>query len=99
MILIAVCGGGARNACVLDALARRAPWPVASSADFGVDPDAREALVFAVLGARCVLGLASTRRDVTGALPGRILGKLSQPPLASPLPADLEEGDGWIDPS
>ena len=74
-----VCGGGARHGRLLDALARLAPWPVTSGADAGVDPDAREALVFAVLGARCALGIPSTHA-VTGALPGRVLGKLSAPP-------------------
>lgn len=91
LLWIAACGGGARNARVLDALARLAPWPVASTGDFGVDPDAREALVFAVLGARCVLAQPSTRPDVTGAARGRILGKLSQPPLAPRV--DLVKGD------
>jgi anhydro-N-acetylmuramic acid kinase len=86
---IAVCGGGVHNATLLDALARCSPLPVASTGDFGVDPDAREALVFAILGARCALGIASSRARVTAALPGRILGKLSQSPLAPP-PAPVE---------
>ncbi len=88
---IAVCGGGVRNARVLAALARLAPQPVASSRDFGVDPDAREALVFAVLGARCALALPSTRPCVTGAAAGRILGKLSRPPLAPRVDAGRGE--------
>ena len=53
---------------------------MASSADFGVDPDAREALVFAVLGARFVLGRPVTRKGATGARPGRVLGKFSPAP-------------------
>jgi anhydro-N-acetylmuramic acid kinase len=79
---LVACGGGARNAALLEALARLAPQPLATSEDFGVDPDAREALVFAVLAARCVLGEAVTRPSATGARAGRVLGKIS-PPLAS----------------
>jgi 1,6-anhydro-N-acetylmuramate kinase len=45
----------------------------------GVDPDAREALVFATLAARCVLGEPSTRSSATGAAAGRVLGKISPP--------------------
>jgi anhydro-N-acetylmuramic acid kinase len=75
---LVVCGGGARHAGVMDALERLVPCPVVTGSDAGVDPDAREALVFAVLGARCALGLPSTDA-VTGAAPGRVLGKLSHP--------------------
>lgn len=75
-----VCGGGVHNAALLGALARRASVPVRSSAAAGVDPDAREALVFAVLGARCALGIPSTSPASTGAAPGRVLGKLSAAP-------------------
>lgn len=78
---LVACGGGARNARLAAALALHSPHPVASSADFGVDPKAREALVFAVLGARCALGIASTRPSATGAREGRVLGKLTWPPL------------------
>lgn len=75
---LVVCGGGARNAALMDALARGLPLPVCTGEDFGVDPDAREALVFAVLAARCALGLPSTDPAATGARAGQVLGKLSQ---------------------
>jgi anhydro-N-acetylmuramic acid kinase len=74
-----VAGGGARNPALLAALARLLPCPVATSAEAGVDPKAREALVFAVLGARCALGIPSTHPGATGARAGRVLGKLSAP--------------------
>jgi anhydro-N-acetylmuramic acid kinase len=74
---LVVCGGGVHHARVVDALALRSRAPVASGADFGVDPDAREALVFAVLAARCVAGEAVTSPSATGARAGRVLGKLS----------------------
>jgi anhydro-N-acetylmuramic acid kinase len=72
-----VAGGGVRNPALLAALARRLPGPVATTAEAGVDPKAREALVFAVLGARCALGFPSTHPGATGARAGRVLGKLS----------------------
>lgn len=72
-----VAGGGARNPAQLAALARRTGIPVRSSAAVGLDPKAREALVFAVLGAACVLGLAVTHPGATGAAAGRPLGKIS----------------------
>jgi anhydro-N-acetylmuramic acid kinase len=55
LLHLVVCGGGAHHARVQHALAAHSPVPVASGAEFGVDPDAREALAFAVLAARCVL--------------------------------------------
>ena len=50
-----------------------------SSDGAGVPPDGREALVFAVLGARCLAGEPSTRPGATGAREGRVLGKLCWP--------------------
>lgn len=76
---LVVCGGGVHHQRVLNTLALRCPQPIASGADFGVDPDAREALVFATLGARCALALPVTCPNATGARPGRVLGKLSWP--------------------
>ncbi len=76
---LVVCGGGAAHAPLIDTLALRSPHPVVSGADFDVDPDAREALVFATLAARCALGEAVSRPSATGASVGRVLGKLSPP--------------------
>jgi anhydro-N-acetylmuramic acid kinase len=78
---LVVCGGGVHHQRVMNTLALRCPQPVASGEDFGVDPDAREALVFATLGARCALALPVTRPSATGARAGRVLGKLSWPAL------------------
>jgi anhydro-N-acetylmuramic acid kinase len=83
---LVVAGGGVHNGALMTALATRTGLPVASSIDCGIDPDAREALVFAVLGARRVLelpadgGLADGLRGPTGAPVGRCLGKLSAAP-------------------
>ncbi len=78
---LVVCGGGVHHQRVMNTLALRCPQPVASGEDFGVDPDAREALVFATLGARCALAIPVTRPSATGARAGRVLGKLSWPAL------------------
>jgi anhydro-N-acetylmuramic acid kinase len=72
-----LCGGGVENRALVAAIARRTGIPVASTAECGVDPKAREALVFAVLGARCALGIPSTHPGATGARAGRVLGKMS----------------------
>jgi len=64
----------------MGALERRAGLSVASTAGLGVDPDAREALVFAALAVRCVLGQGVTRATATGARSGRPLGKISPDP-------------------
>jgi len=82
---LVVCGGGAHHARLLAALAALSPWPVAGGDDFGVHPDAREALVFAVLAARCVAEVAVTSPSATGARPGRALGKISLPLLGDEL--------------
>ena len=74
---MAVAGGGVHNAALMRALKERCTTRVESSAHFGVDPDSREAVAFAVLGARQVLGWPSTIPGCTGAAGGRVLGKLS----------------------
>ena len=61
----------------MEALEGATGLPAASTAELGVDPDAREALVFVALGVRLALGEPSTDPEITGARAGRILGKLS----------------------
>jgi anhydro-N-acetylmuramic acid kinase len=75
-----VAGGGAHNLTLCAAIERAVGLPAESSARAGVDPDAREALAFAVLAARCVLGIPVTSPRATGAEPGRVLGKISPAP-------------------
>jgi len=81
-----VAGGGVHNLALLEALRRRLDLPVAPSCEAGVDPDAREALVFAALAARCLVGEPVTSPYATGAAPGRVLGKISPPNPGSKLP-------------
>jgi len=70
-----VCGGGAHNLGLLNAIAGLiAPNPVASTAVLGLDPDYVEAVAFAWFAKRTLEGLTSSAGSVTGAKGARILG-------------------------
>jgi anhydro-N-acetylmuramic acid kinase len=70
-----VCGGGARNQRLLDAIgARVTPNRVASTQVLGLDPDYVEAVAFAWFAERTLAGLTSSAGSVTGARGARILG-------------------------
>lgn len=72
-----VAGGGAFNPAQMAALARRTGVPVHSTATTGIDPKAREALVFAILGAARILEIPVTHPGATGARAGALLGQVS----------------------
>ena len=73
-----VSGGGALNPTLMGHLAALlAPLPVATSASLGVDPEAKEAIAFAVLANETVFGHAGNIPSVTGASGPRVLGKIS----------------------
>ncbi len=65
--MIVLCGGGARNPAIVQALAQRAPCPVRRAEDFGWDSQAIEAQAFAFLAVRSVKGLPLTFPTTTGA--------------------------------
>jgi anhydro-N-acetylmuramic acid kinase len=70
-----VCGGGARNVSLLNAIASLiAPNRVASTETLGLDPDYVEAIAFAWFAKRTLEGLTSSAGSVTGAKGARILG-------------------------
>lgn len=75
-----LCGGGIHNQTLRLELEKACARRAESTDSCGVDPDAREALAFAMLARRCALGQPSTRPGATGAKPGSVLGKLSHPP-------------------
>jgi anhydro-N-acetylmuramic acid kinase len=77
-----VAGGGVHHRWLLQRIQARSNCPVVPSGERGVDPDAREGLVFAVLAARAVLGIPSSATAATGARTGRVLGKISLPSVA-----------------
>jgi anhydro-N-acetylmuramic acid kinase len=75
-----VAGGGAHNVPLVNSLRKRLdPLPVCSVADLGCDPDALEAISFAVLGYLCVRGIPVDLRHATGAARPALLGRISQP--------------------
>ena len=70
-----VCGGGAHNAGLLQAIAQlMAPNRVATTAALGLDPDYVEAVAFGWFARRTLEGLTSSAASVTGAAGPRILG-------------------------
>ena len=72
-----VCGGGAKNARLLERLAvLAAPALVESSAGHGIDPQLVEALAFAWLAARALNGQSGNLASVTGARGARVLGAI-----------------------
>ena len=81
---VLVSGGGARNAALVEGLRQRLgdPFAVASSAEAGVDPDAKEAIAFAVLGYELLRGRAAGLPAVTGARHPALLGALAPFDLA-----------------
>jgi anhydro-N-acetylmuramic acid kinase len=74
---VLVSGGGARNRTLMRALATAlAPVPVRSLAEVGLDPDAKEAVAFAVLAHETLVGRPGNLPGATGAAGPRVLGKL-----------------------
>ncbi len=77
---VIVSGGGVHNDTLMRMLADAfAPIPVESIAAHGVDPDAKEALCFAVLAHETAHGVPTSLPSVTGAERAAVLGSLSVP--------------------
>ena len=71
-----VSGGGVHNQTLMRHLGELvAPIPVASLAALGCDPDAKEAIAFAVLANEALFGRPGNVPAATGAFGPRILGK------------------------
>ncbi len=78
--VLIVGGGGVRNRFLMDRLASTfAPIPVRSTAEYGIDPDAKEAVCFAVLAHETINGTATNVPSVTGARRSTLLGKICLP--------------------
>ncbi|MBC8402778.1 MAG: anhydro-N-acetylmuramic acid kinase [Candidatus Marinimicrobia bacterium] len=72
-----VSGGGIQHAVIMKRLRKLfKPVQVVSSDHFGVDPDAKEALGFAILAVAFIKGIPGNLPAVTGARKSVILGKL-----------------------
>lgn len=75
---VVVSGGGARNRAVVGLLEDLfSPCPVVGLAELGMDPDAKEAVAFAVLADRTLAGLPGNVLGATGARAPVVLGKIS----------------------
>lgn len=72
-----VAGGGVHHEPLMGALGAHTGLEVVPSSAAGIDPDAREAVGFAVLAGRALRGVASSHPGATGARPGAVLGKIS----------------------
>lgn len=74
---VVVCGGGARNRTLMDALSRLlAPRSIITSDGLGIAHDHVEALAFAWLARRCVQRQTGSLPSVTGARGARVLGAI-----------------------
>ena len=72
-----MCGGGAHNQSLMQALAVNLPaWRFATTDAYGVDGDYMEAMAFAWLAARHIAGLPGNLPAVTGASRALVLGCL-----------------------
>ena len=82
--VLLVSGGGVHNETLMQALRDVfAPIPVRSTAAYGIDPDAKEALCFAVLAHEALNGVPTSLPSVTGADRATRLGTISRPGPAS----------------
>ena len=74
---VLVSGGGARNRTLMAALGELLrPIPVRSLEALGLDPDAKEAVAFALLANETLFGRPGNVARATGALGPRVLGKI-----------------------
>jgi len=76
---IIVCGGGARNPSLLQALRLALPCPVAVAEDYGWSSDALEAQAFAYLAVRSHLSLPLSFPTTTGVPAPLTGGRLAEP--------------------
>ncbi|MDA2809249.1 anhydro-N-acetylmuramic acid kinase [Nocardiopsis sp. RSe5-2] len=92
-------GGGVHNHGLMQSLrAALAPVPVRGSEALGVDPDAKEAYLFALLGFLTWHGIPSTVPECTGAAHPVLSGRVGRPESDAPLPARLRiRGDAHSD--
>jgi anhydro-N-acetylmuramic acid kinase len=75
---VIVSGGGVHNETLMRYLRAELPeMSVASSAEYGIDPDAKEAIAFAILAHETWRGRPSNLPSATGARGPVILGKIS----------------------
>ena len=70
-------GGGARNPAIMAEIAQRLPGVALTSIDdFGIPSQAKEALLFALLGNAAIRGMVNTVPSSTGARHATVMGKI-----------------------
>ena len=71
-------GGGVKNAYVMRRIAEELPgMAIRTSGEFGLEPQAKEAVAFALLAWLSWFRLEGNVSSATGAKGGRVLGKIS----------------------
>jgi len=86
-----VCGGGAKNESIMQALQESLPhWQVCSTDEVGISGDFMEAMAFAWLAYRCMNGLAGNNPQVTGASRSEICGSVTRVSTSSVYGSALE---------
>jgi len=75
---VIVSGGGAHNRFMMERLGAVLKPRVTTTAEFGIDVDAKEAILFALLAYRTHQGRAGNLPSATGARKAAILGKISR---------------------
>jgi anhydro-N-acetylmuramic acid kinase len=90
---VVVTGGGARNPALMGMLRQRLTIPVLDGDVLGIEPEAKEAVAFAVLAWAHVCGLPANAPSATGADDVRVLGSFTPGDAARALPfADARRG-------
>jgi anhydro-N-acetylmuramic acid kinase len=75
-----VSGGGVHNRFLMRRLENHLRgWKIRSSAEFGIDPDAKEAIAFALLAHRNLRRKPGNVPSATGARHAVVLGKSTMP--------------------
>ncbi len=85
---IRVAGGGARNPTLIAHLRELLPVPVRTFSELGWEPSDREALAFAVMAYAGYHGMPNVIPTATGARPGTIVGRLTNPVARHSSPFD-----------
>lgn len=74
---VIISGGGAMNPALMAMLTERlGPAKVLSTAEIGLDPDAKEAMAFAILAVEAAHGRCNNAPSATGARRAAVLGKI-----------------------
>lgn len=77
-LVIYASGGGAHNPLLMQNIREQLPeFPVKTTADLGIDPDAKEAVLFALLGNETLCGQRSGFGNAREGIPSITMGKIS----------------------